>query len=209
VITRQSLWMVCLVLVCALGSGCAQQDQLEYRWFYLSTNFLVDENVPKAQELLQRAARAGYNGVLLTDYKFGLLERMEERYFEHVRAFKSTADELGLEIIPCVMPIGYSGSLLSHDPNLAEGLPVKDALFVVKQGAANVVADPPVQLPGGDFEQADNHKFAGWDWQDDPGQSSFADTQVVHGGSQSCRMQDIGQVSPEHGHGRLSKLVKV
>lgn len=207
--SRLCICMVCVALVWALAGGCAQEDQLAYRWLYLSTNFLVAENVPKAQELVHRAARAGYNGVLLNDYKFGLLERMPERYFENVRAFRQTADELGIEIVPCVMPIGYSGSLLSHDPNLAEGIPVKDALFVVKGGAAGIVADPPVELPNGDLEQASDDKFAGWDWQDNAGQSIFADREVVHGGEQSCRMENIGQVDPEHGNCRLNKTVKV
>ncbi|HUS81570.1 MAG TPA: hypothetical protein VM283_09905 [Armatimonadota bacterium] len=202
------LMVVCLALLCPL-LGCAQEDQLTYRWFYLSTNFLVPENVAKGQALLQRAAAVGYSGVVLTDSKFGFLDQMPDRYFDNVRAFKATADELGLEIVPGVMPIGYSGSLLYHNPNLAEGPPVKDALFVVRDRMADLVADPPVALPGGDFEQATDHKFAGWDWQDNVGESIFADTQVVHGGSVACRMEAIGAASPEHGHCRLSKLLDV
>src|SRR5262249_25002073 len=42
--------------------------------------------------------------------------------------------------------IGYSNDMLWHDPNLAEGLPVKNALFIVKHGEARLVADPPVSL---------------------------------------------------------------
>ncbi len=201
--------MLMSVTLAVCAAAVAQEPELTDRWFYLSTNFLVEENVPPAQELLQRAAAAGYNGVVLNDYKFGILDRMPERYFDHVRAFKATADDVGIEIIPCVMPIGYSGSLLAHNPNLAEGIPVRDALFVVEGGVAKLVADPPVELPGGDFEQAEGHQFAGWDWQDNAGQSIFADTRVVHGGARSCRMEGIGQADPEHGHCRLSKLLDV
>jgi len=199
-------WLVALVC-----GGClpAQDDALRHRWFYLSTNFLVADNLPPNQALLQRAAAAGYNGVLLADSKFGFLHAMPERYFDNVAAFKATADESGIEIIPTVMPIGYSSSLLYHNPNLAEGIPVRDALFVVEDGVADVVADPPVELPNGDFERAQGHKFAGWDWQDNAGESIFADTLVVHGGSVSCRMEGVGAASPEHGHGRLSKLIDV
>lgn len=185
------------------------QEQLQDRWFYLSTNFQVADNVPRAQALLQRAAAAGYNGVLVADTKFGFLGAVPQRYFDNVAAFKATADELGIAIIPAVMPIGYSSSLLYHNPNLAEGIPVRDALFVVEGGVANVQADPPVALPGGDFEQRQADTFAGWDWQDNAGRSSFADTQIVHGGAVSCRMEGIGAASPEHGHSRLSKLVTV
>ncbi len=198
-----------MAILLLVGSGCAQDAPLQDRWFYLSTNFLVNENVPRGQELLRRAAAAGYNGVLLADYKFGILDDMPPRYFDNVRAFKATADELGIEIIPAVMPIGYSGSLLRHNPNLAEGIPVRDALFVVANGSAALVPDPPVSLPGGDMEQAQGDAFRGWDWQDKPGACTFADSQTVHGGRLSCRIEGVGQADPEHGHGRLSKLVPV
>ncbi len=50
----------------------------------------------------------------------------------------------------------------ARDPNLAEALPVRDALFVVKGGEARLEPDPVVTLRGGDF--ADLSK---WDWKDD------------------------------------------
>ena len=53
---------------------------------------------------------------------------------------------LKLEIVPALFNIEYSNNLLWHDPNLAEGLPVKDALFVVSGGEARLVPDPPVSL---------------------------------------------------------------
>ncbi|MGC9320138.1 MAG: hypothetical protein ACP5KN_19050, partial [Armatimonadota bacterium] len=193
-----------------VGCGArAQDDRLSDRWFYLSTNFLVEENVATGRQLLERAAEAGYNGVLVADSKFGFLQDMPQRYFDNVAAFKSTADDLGIEIIPAVMPIGYSSSLLYNNPNLAEGLPVRDALFVVEDGLAHIVADPPVSLPGGDFEQAEGDSFAGWDWQDQAGAITFADTEIVHGGQQSCRIENVGSADPEHGHGRLSRTIDV
>ena len=42
--------------------------------------------------------------------------------------------------------MGYSNDMLWHDPNLAEGLPVRDSLFVVNKGEAHLLADPPVSL---------------------------------------------------------------
>jgi hypothetical protein len=41
-----------------------------------------------------------------------------------------------LEVVPALFPIGYSGSLLSHDPNLAAGLPAKDALKTFAKACA-------------------------------------------------------------------------
>ena len=42
-------------------------------------------------------------------------------------------------MIPNVFSAGYGGGILAHDKNLAEGLPVKDALYVVEErrGAAS------------------------------------------------------------------------
>lgn len=204
----RGLSILCLALALPLMS-CAQTDELRYRWFYLGTNFLVDDNVPSAQDLLRRAAAAGYNGVLLTDSKFGRLDAMPRRYFDNVATFKATADELGMDIVPCVMPIGYSESLLCHNPNLAEGIPVRDALFVAEGDSADVVADPPVELPGGGFEQYQGHRFTGWDWQDNAGESIFVDTEVRHSGNASCRMEGIDAADPQHGNCRLSRVISV
>jgi hypothetical protein len=114
-------------------------------WFYCSTNLLVDENVAKLEELFARAGKAGYARVLLADSKFSRLGAMEARYFKNVERTKAAAKKSGLEIVPAVFPLGYSEGLLSHDPNLAEALPVKDEPFVVKGGVARI-ATPPVSL---------------------------------------------------------------
>src|SRR5437660_7416345 len=61
---------------------------------------------------------------------------MERQYFGNVEKAKKLATELKLELVPALFDIGYSNNLLWHDPNLAEGLPVKDQPFVVKGGEA-------------------------------------------------------------------------
>ncbi len=116
-------------------------------WVYCPTNLLVKENVDKLEALWRRAAKAGYTHVLLGDTKLSRLEEMPKQYFQNVERAKKIATELKLELVPGVFPIGWSNALLGHDPNLAEGLPVRDSLFVVKGGEARVQADPPVKLP--------------------------------------------------------------
>jgi len=140
---------------------CSTAEPLELR-FYLQTNLAVDKNVDDAERLLQRAAKAGYSGVLLSDFKFGKLGDMGPNYFRNVERFKRIAAGLKLDVVPAVFPIGYSEALLHHDPNLAEALPVRDALFVVKGGVARPQADPLVSLPGGDM--SDLRK---WSFKDD------------------------------------------
>ena len=139
-----------------------REAPLRDRWVYVQTNLLVASNLDKLEPILRRASKAGYNGVLLADSKFSRLADMDERYFANVARMKALCRELSLEIIPAVFPIGYSEGLLSRDPNLAEALPVRDALFVIERGIAQVLGDPPVTLRGGDFSD-----LSVWDWKDD------------------------------------------
>ncbi len=104
-------------------SNNAARPELEKRWVYLSVNFQATDQPQPAIAILRRAKQAGYNGVLLTDYKFNVLDRVVDRYFKNLAEFKRVADELELELIPAVAPFGYSSGILAHNPNLAEGLP--------------------------------------------------------------------------------------
>src|SRR6185437_13120419 len=111
-------------------------------WLYYPTNLLPRENIDKLEQLWRRAASAGYDHVLLADSKFSRLNEMPRDYFANCERVKRIAKELEIEIVPAEFPVGYSNDLLSNDPNLAEGLPVKDTLFVVHHGEARCQADP-------------------------------------------------------------------
>src|SRR5687767_13860543 len=63
-------------------------QELQQRWVYLQMNLQVAENVPKASEILRRAAKVGYNGVVLADYKLNILDRVPEHYFKHAAEIK-------------------------------------------------------------------------------------------------------------------------
>ena len=126
-------------------------------WFYCATNLLVDENVAKLATLFARAGKAGYARVLLSDSKFSRLGELDPRYFKNVEKVKAAAKSSGLEIVPAVFPIGYSEGLLSHDPDLAEALPVVDQPFVVGKGSEKGIARP----------EAHEFPLAKPDWKDD------------------------------------------
>jgi hypothetical protein len=132
------------------------------RWIYLPANFQVDAEADRVITFLQRAKAAGYTHALLTDSKFARLGDVLDRYFTNARRVKDHAAELGIALIPAVFPIGYSNNLLYHNPNLAEGLPVKDALFVLHDGEARQQPDPPVALRDGAMN---DHKA--WTYVDD------------------------------------------
>ena len=123
-------------------------------WFYYATNLQVAENLVPLETVFRRAAAAGYTQVYLTDSKFGRLDSVPASYFENAAKVIKLANDLHLEIVPGIFPIGCSESLLSHDPNLVESLPVRDALFVVDHGVALPVSDPPVSFPSGGFLDA-------------------------------------------------------
>jgi hypothetical protein len=190
---------------------------------YVAQNLLVDENVPKVDEIMRRAAAVGYTGIVLADYKLNILDRMDPRYFRNVEQVKSTAKSLRLEIIPCVFPIGYSNGLLAHDPNLIEAMPVKDAPFLVKTGKADIApARPPAPNFGGveisqnsggiingGFETSRGDSATGWGYQDDPGKVSFIDRETKHSGSSSLRFGTPGAAPTAALNWRINQPIKL
>ena len=64
-------------------------EPLEYRWVYLQQNLQVKENLPKIEAILRRAAKSGYNGVVLADYKLNILDRVPDHYFKNAARFQA------------------------------------------------------------------------------------------------------------------------
>jgi hypothetical protein len=204
---RPSALMVAASLAISCLASVAIAAPLEHRWVYLSTNLLVDKNVDEGIDIVQRAAKAGYTGVVLTDSKFMRWDQLPDRYAANVRRFRQAVRDLKLSCIAAVCPIGYSNDLLSRDPNLAEGLPVRDAPFVARDG--KLVPAESVQLANGGFEKWNKGQPVGWSFVDQPGKISFADGDEKFEGNSSLRMEDIGQHDPEHGHGRVCQKLAV
>ncbi|BCM91456.1 hypothetical protein IAD21_03329 [Abditibacteriota bacterium] len=184
---RRLFLLACLPLFASCAR--AQNAKMTHRWFYLQTNFLTDANVTHAQDLLKRAKAAGYNGVVVTDSKFDILDKMSPHYFQNVAAVKQTAQDLGIGVYPVVCTIGYEGGALYQDPQLAEAQSVQNAPFAAHDGVLSATSE--VELQNGDFEQAQNDQFKGWSYQDAPGKITFFDTNEKHGGAGSIRMQSF------------------
>jgi hypothetical protein len=198
------------------GSGSAQKPptdrpvgaEMTHRWVYLQTNLLVDENVEKALAMCDRAAKAGYNGLVVTDSKFMRWDDLPDRYLANAKRLRDACRKLKLDFVACVFPMGYSNDLLCRDPNLAEGLPVMGAPFVVRDGRI-VPDDDTITIANGGFETYNQNKPAGWGFVDRPGQISFIDTQTKTEGKASLRMQDIGAQDPQNGNSRACQKLKV
>ena len=153
-------YLVRLALLIACLGIATRASALE-RWFYVSQNLWVDQNVTNLVALMQRASQAGYTHLLLNDSKFCRLATMDAHYFQNLGVIKQAATNLNLEIVPAVFPVGYSNDLLFNDPNLIEGLPAQSTLLVVSNGLASIQPDPPVTFPGGDFSN-----LSRWTWKD-------------------------------------------
>jgi len=164
-------------------------------WLYLHTNFLVDKNVEDSIALIRRAKEAGYTTVLAGDSKFCRWDDMWDKYFKNVSRFREEARALGLECWAMVAPIGYSNDLLSCDPDLAEGLPVSNAVFVVKDGKFVPEGEGMNILQNGSFDEVDDKAFyergrlQWWSFVDEPGKISFLDEEVKADGRVSLRME--------------------
>ena len=192
-----------------LGAASAAAQPLTYKWVYCARNLLVDANVSQVQALMRRAAAAGYNGFVLADYKLSILDQVPDHYRKNIAALQESARGLNLDLYPSVFSVGYANGILSHNPNLIEGQPVRDAMFVVRDREAVPEPDPAVGISNGDFENAKGDAFPGFFLQDSPGGSTFGDTTTVHGGNRSLRMEHIASVNPEHRNCRVAQTVRV
>lgn len=201
------LSLLALAAMASIPSARGESPRYQRRWLYSMFNLQVNESADRVVALIDRASRAGYNGLILADYKLNILDRVPDHYFKNVERVRKAAEKAGIEIIPAVFPIGYSDGLLAHDPNLAEGLPA-EATFGVAGGKVSQVKDSRGQIKNGGLEDANGDTFAGFGFQDDPGKASFADREIVHGGKVSCRMQDTSRTSTD-GNCRLIQKVAV
>ena len=177
--------LMAVVLLVALF--CAPTVQDRFVWLF-GWGLGRDEDVTQISAILRRAAQFGYNGAVLSAGLDTLCKR-DADYFRRLEQVRQTCQQLNLELIPAVFSVGYGGGILSHDRNLAEGLPVKDALFVVKGNEAIHVPDPPVQIVNGDFERFEGNRMAEFHFHDEPPQLTCVLVPSVSGRQRGKRQQ--------------------
>ncbi|HWB61679.1 MAG TPA: hypothetical protein VG733_19505 [Chthoniobacteraceae bacterium] len=173
----------------------ATQTHAPELWFYYSTNLQVTDNLKPLEAVWRRAAAAGYTQVLLTDSKFAKLDSVEPVYFENAAKVKKLAGDLHLEIVPAVFPMGWSEALLAHNPNLVESLPVRGALFVVKNGVAQPAPEPGETLafPDGGFFNVKH-----WSYADPAVQMENGVAHAAPGGGKNARAMLKLKLTPFH-----------
>lgn len=178
---------------------------LPRRWLYLQTSLLPEKHMRESVALLERIAAEGYTGIVFNDFKFMRWDSIPDGYQNKWQELHDTCRRLKLELVAAVMPMGYSNSLLSRDPNLAEGLPVRGATFIVRNGL--LVPDEKIALRNGGFEAFHANTPEGWKFTDGPGSISFMDTNVFCEGRASLRMQEVATFEPRHRHARVCQTL--
>src|ERR1700722_14909848 len=108
--------------------GAAKQSvsRSKYRWLFFTSDVTDPKQVDQMIARFPAAQAAGYNGVVCG---FDVAK-------EKAAEFRAAARRYGLDIICTIM----GGA---HDRNYVEGVPVKDALYVVHGGTAVHQPDNP------------------------------------------------------------------
>ena len=170
------------------------------RWMYLMTNLINPKSFDDAVALVKRSAKAGYTGIAIYDSKFAKFKFYPDHPAK-LAEFRKACDEAKMDFIVGVTPMGYSDELLANDPNLAEGMPVRNAVFVVKDG--KLVPDAEgVAVRNPSFEEVADGKVARWEMPPiiEP------DKDVKSDGAVSVRMTEDGGKTAG---GRVSQQVAV
>jgi len=169
-------------------------------------NLSRDSDAAEIGRLVETASQHGINGAVLSAGLDTLCKKPPE-YFRRLELVQEASRRSNVELIPAVFSVGYGGSLLSHDRNLAEGLPVRDATFLVEGHQARLLPDDSARLANGGFEQFSGDRLEGYRFHDQPGEVSFVDAEIRHGGRASLRLENFP--ANEHGHGRVMQEVRV
>lgn len=197
-------WSLVQLILSAPALAAPMQDRLV--WLF-DLDLEKPADVDRAEKVLTAGAAHGINGAVLSIELKGLADESGGSHDGLARVMK-TCEALKVELIPAAFSFGYGGPFLGRNRNLAEGLQVKDALFVAgPDGRARFTADPPVRIENGGFEEHQGDRFAKFGFHDAPGVISFADTAIRHGGATSIRLTNFA--SDPHGHGRVHVEVSV
>ena len=198
----RGILIAAMLLIAITGLGYAEDAprlQPGEKWVYgFAANLANAKDVESKIALIKRAKAAGYTGIVMADSKLAKFELMDDNYIHNVQKVRKVCADEGFKFIVPVGDIGYSNELLTNDPNLAEGLPVRNAGFVVKEG--KLVPDAAEGLELGALE-AGHGKWELGAFKADPDVKYQGKPTVLYeagkGGGQGRIVQKI-QVKPYH-----------
>src|SRR5215472_14128068 len=128
----KKLCLACSLSCLAVTLSAAERFADRFVWIF-GWNLEKDSDVTEISRVLETAGQHHFNGAVVS---LGLdtLCKHSADYFRRLEDIRKCCDTNGLELIPSLFSVGYGGGALAHNPNLAEGLPVQDAPFLVAAG---------------------------------------------------------------------------
>jgi len=113
-----------------LAAAVVSASSYPYRWVYVSRSLGSDAHVEEIRRIVETAASHGLNGMVLSAGLDRLLLQKPD-YFRRLERVKRICGKNGIELIPMIFSVGYGGSVLAHDRNLAAGL--RDHVYELAQ----------------------------------------------------------------------------
>ena len=120
-----------LVTVISFTAHAAAAPYADRFVWVFGWNLDRDGDIAAVTQLLDTVSQHGGNGAVVS---FGLdtLCQKPPVFFQRLDQIKQASERNKIELIPAIFSVGYGGAALAHDRNLAEGLPVEDAVFAVQ-----------------------------------------------------------------------------
>lgn len=173
------------------------------RWVFSTHNLIVPDQVTTLETIEDSMAAYKLNGLQQNDFKnnvYSIFENSYPQYFYNVDTLQVHSYNTNVELIPGLFPIGWSEGILFHDPDIAEGIPTTCSYYI-EGDTGRLIGDARVALPNGNFENASNGRFPGWNWYDP---TIFVDSTTVHAGRYSARATNFSDTTP---NGRFIKML--
>jgi hypothetical protein len=187
------------VWTCLLAVGLQGAQRFADRFVYISDwKLQKEEDVADITKVLE-AARKNHINATVVSIGLDTLCKASPDYLRRLKAVDKASEQNSVELIPSIFSVGRADAVLAHDRNLAEGLPVEDAPFLVKGGEGRLVPSSAVRFTNGGFEEFDGNTPKGFERVDQPGEVSFADTEVRHSGRASLRLEHFSPGSGGRG----------
>jgi len=190
-VTRRLL----LALVILTAPVCAQKKVYPERWVYVSSELGSDRAVEQFRDIARTASEHGLTAILFSS-GFDRLDLQTPENIARLKEVRSICERYHLELVPSMFGTGYGGGILSHDKNLAEGLPAKDALFVVEGGLARFSPENSASFVNGGFDDHLGNRPDGFL----PGEKAALDMTVFHSGKASLRLEGFGSKADDSAH---------
>ena len=184
--------------------------QIPEKWFYAYVDLVAEQGHDanfSAKEflvLLPQLKSQGYCTIVLSCFEFGNLKALKAAEAgnvvrENLKLIVDLACALDVEIIPEVMPVGPSESILQNNYHLAEGKKVEQQVLLLQTAPKNVTFGLPLprnSITMGDFWGSQQQLEANWVTDSQPV------TQLITNNSASLEL-DLSTVGAEVGQDHL------